>query len=346
MLENDKEFMRYVSRVDTLLYNAGLTYEQAIKYFNGNQSDQWCERIYNQDAEYKYITPSTTISDAGLEVNTLFMMQGSRKAHRTWWLAKRFKLMDGKFNNSNYVNQNIMIKLNGSPGMQIDIVAGEYMYYGCESNQVEIQMGIELEKGESYSFYKASATEPNGKDFAVGDPIYIYAPYAIEELDLSHVAKYLEEITLTVKDSILGTRLKKLIMCSLDEKSQKVNFVAGLSNATNLEYLDVRGLQIGSLDLSKLTLLKTLLAKDSAITSFEFADGCVIERLQLSSATESVTFNNLPNLRLDAIEGFETNRISKINISNCSNLTDDFGYYYRWLKNCKKGDELNLSGIL
>lgn len=346
MLEADEEFMRYVSRVDTLLYNAGLTYDQAIKYFNTNQSDQWCERIYNQDAEYKYIKPSTTISDTGLEVNTLFMMQGSRKAHRTWWLAKRFKLMDGKFNNSNYVNQNIMIKLNGSPGMQIDIVAGEYMYYGCESNQVEIQMGVELEKGQSYSFYKPSAAEPNGKDFAVGDPIYVYAPYAIEELDLSHVAKYLDEITLTVKDSILGTRLKKLIMCSLDEKSQKVNFIAGMSNATNLEYLDVRGLQVGSLDLSNLTLLKTLLAKDSAITNFELANGCVIETLQLPDVTESVTFNNLPNLKLENIEGFDTHHIAKINISNCSSLTDDFGYYYRWAKNAVKDDELNLTGIL
>lgn len=237
--------------------------------------------------------------------------------------------MDGKFNNSNYVNQNIMIKLNGSPGMQIDIVAGEYMYYGCESNQVEIQMGVELEKGQSYSFYKPSAAEPNGKDFAVGDPIYVYAPYAIEELDLSHVAKYLDEITLTVKDSILGTRLKKLIMCSLDEKSQKVNFVAGMSNATNLEYLDVRGLQVGSLDLSNLTLLKTLLAKDSAITNFELANGCVIETLQLPDVTESITFNNLPNLKLENIEGFDTHHIAKINISNCSSLTDDFGYYYR-----------------
>lgn len=345
MLENDDEFMRYVSRVDTLLYNAGLTYDQAIKYFNGNQSDKWCERIYNKDAEYKYITPSTTISDSGLEVNTLFMMQGSRKAHRTWWLAKRFKLMDGKFNNSNYVNQNIMIKLNGSPGLNIDIVAGEYMYYGCESNSVAIQMGVELNKGERYTFYKAPATEPNGKDFAVGDPIYIYAPYAIEELDLSKVAQYLEEITLTVKDPILGTRLKKLTMSSLENQSQNVNFVAGLSNATNLEYLDVRGLQIGSLDLSSLTLLKTLLTSNSGLVTLELPDGCAIEHLQLGDKLEEIKLTNLSNLTFDNIEGLDNHHISRINIRNTPALTDKFSFYYEWANEAKKDDELTLTGL-
>lgn len=344
-LEGNAEFMRYVSRVDTLLYTAGLTYENVIKMFNEEQAGAWCQRIYNKDAEYKYINPSTTITDAGLEVNTLFMMQGDRTAHRTWWLAKRFKLMDGKFNNSNYVNQNIMIKLNGSPGLSIDIVAGEYMYYGCESNQVEIQMGVELDKGDRYTFYKPSAVEPSGKDFAVGDPIYIYAPYAIEELDLSKVAKYLEEITLTVRDAVLGTRLKRLIISSLDGPSQKVNFIAGMSNAVNLEYLDIRGLQIGSLDLTSQILLRTLLLSGSGLNNVVLADGCVIERLQLSEHTESVKFSNLPNLTLTNIEGFNTQHISRINISGCPELTNNYAYYYKWVNEVQYGDELILSGV-
>ena len=70
--------------------------------------------------------------------------------------------MDGKFNNSNYTNQHITIKLNGCPGLNIGILAGEYMYYGCKSNDVEIQMGVELDSGESYVFHKDPATDENG----------------------------------------------------------------------------------------------------------------------------------------------------------------------------------------
>lgn len=253
--------------------------------------------------------------------------------------------MDGKFNNSNYVNQNIMIKLNGSPGLNIGITAGEYMYYGCESNSVAIQMGVELNAGESYNFYKAPATEPNGKDFAVGDPIYIYAPYAIEVLDLSKVSQYLEEITLTVKDPILGTRLKKLIMSSLENPSQNVNFVAGLSNAINLEYLDVRGLQIGSLDFSELRLLRTLLTKGSGLTSIKLPDGCAIETLQIGNRVTELVLSNLSNLTMDNIEGFTTHHVNTISITGCPNLTNDFSVYHKWVQNVQSEDSLTLVGI-
>ena len=79
MLEGDTEFMTYyVPEVDNALFSGGLKYDNVLKYFNVNQSDKWCERIYNEDAEYKYVTPYVN----GI-VNTLFMMHGSRKAHRT-----------------------------------------------------------------------------------------------------------------------------------------------------------------------------------------------------------------------------------------------------------------------
>lgn len=337
-LENDTEFMQYVSKVDSLLYDAGLTYEEAIKYFNINQSNKWCERIYNQDADYKYISLATTSETS--EVDTLFMMQGSREAHRTWWLAKRFKLMDGKFGNDVYNNQFVEAKLNGSPGLQIGITAGEYMYYGCGSNEVTIQKGVELNQGDTHLF-----EYPADKVFAVGDPIKIFAPYAIEELDLSGISKYLESLILSVKDPILGTRLKKLILAPKEGTSQQVQSITGLPNATSLEYLDIQGLQIGTLNFSNLKLLKTLLLKNSGLVELELPNGCSIETLQLGESLKKITFNNLPNLTLENIEGYDTIRIPNINIHNCSKLTDNFNYYYQWIQGAQQEDNLNLSGI-
>lgn len=377
-LEQTEEFMSYVTQVDTKLYDAGLTYENAIKYFNTNQSDKWCQRIYNKDAEYKYLSVS---SEEGSDDNTLFMLQGSRKAHRTWWLSKRFKLMDGKFSNSNYVNTYVMIKLAGSPGMSATITAGDYMYYGCQSNQVDIQMGVELNYGESYEFKKAPASEPGGKDFAVGDPIYIYAPYAIESLDISKITPYLEEITFKgVKDPVLGTRLRTLIMSSNKTSDQSVKKIAGLEQAENLETLDIRGLRIGtdtgSIDLTKFTLLKNLYMKGSTQNSLVFADGCGIKNLELTDNLETIIFNNLPDLKMDYVtsdlsssttSGF--NRyIPHIEINNCPGLVNFFQsditidkdpenpksyagpdnsptYFRNWALNAKKDYSLKLSGI-
>lgn len=342
-LEACDEFMRYVSRVDSILYAAGLTYEQVLKIFNTEQSDQWCQRVYNKDAEYKYISPYINNG-----TDNLFMLQGSRKTHRTWWLSKRFKLMDGKFNNSNYVNQYIQIKINqlglSASGMQIDITAGDYMYYGCQSNSIDVAMGVELNAGDKYSF-------KDPKQYNEGDVIYLFAPYALEELDLSHISAYLLYFDMSrLDDRVLGNRLKRLIISNIDENgyiipTRKVGSFFGLDKATNLEYLDLRGLQVGTLDFSNLYLLDTLLLEGSAVNSVKLADGCAISNLQLSRTTEELSLHNLSNLSIESIENFEVQHISTLDIQNCPLISSDSRYFFKWSANAVEGDELTLTGI-
>lgn len=343
LLEADTEFMTYyVPETDNALFSGDLRYDTVLKYFNTNQSDKWCERIYNEDAEYKYVTPYVNGT-----VNTLFMMHGSRKAHRMWWLAKRFQLMDAKFNNNNYKGKFIHLKLDGSPGAEFKIKASDYMYFGAEYNKNPLAMGIELNKGDEYTFYKPSAAEDpvNGKDFAVGDPIYIYSPLYIEELDLSKVSKYIYVLEFgKVVDEVVGNNLKKLIIGG--EKSAKpLNTLSGLTALTNLEYLDLTGLDVAEISISTLVLLKTLILTNSSVNSLILPDGCVIEELYLNDKMQTLEFNNLPNLRIDNIIGFTTHHISNIKISNCTQITNSFSVFYNWVLNAKSGDSLVLNGI-
>ena len=344
MLEDDVEFMTYyVPEVDNALFSGGLKYENVLKYFNTNQSDKWCERVYNEDAQYKYVTPYVNGT-----VNTLFMMHGSRKAHRTWWLSKRFQLMDAKFNNDNYRGKFIHLKLDGSPGVDIKMKSGDYMYFGAEYNKNPLAMGIELNKGDEYTFYKPSAEEDpvNGKDFAVGDPIYIYSPLYIEELDLSKVSKYIYVLEFgKLVDDVLAPQMKKLIIGG--EKSAKpLNTLSGLTTMTNLEYLDLTGVDYANVDISTLLLLKTLILTDSTINTLTIPEGCMIEDLYLNKSLKSIELNGVQNLSLENIHGFDSHHVNKITINNSPTLTNDFGFYYRWIQDSKRGDELNLSGIL
>jgi hypothetical protein len=68
-LEADTEFMDIVSVVDNALFSAGLRYENIISMFNDEQASKWVERVYNQDAEYKYILPYVNSA-----TNNLFML--------------------------------------------------------------------------------------------------------------------------------------------------------------------------------------------------------------------------------------------------------------------------------
>lgn len=344
MLEGDTEFMTYyVPEVDNALFSGGLKYDNVLKYFNVNQSDKWCERVYNEDAEYKYVTPYVNGT-----VNTLFMMHGSRKAHRTWWLSKRFQLMDAKFNNDNYRGKFIHLKLDGAPGVSIKMKSSDYMYFGAEYNKNPLAMGIELNKGDEYTFYKPSAAEDpvNGKDFAVGDPIYIYSPLYIEELDLSSVSKYIYVLEFgKLVDDVLAPQMKKLIIGG--EKSAKsLNTLSGLTTMTNLEYLDLTGIDYANIDISTLLMLKTLILTDSTINTLTIPEGCMIEDLYLNKSLKNIELNGLQNLLLENIHGFDSYHVNKITINNSPALTNDFGFYYRWIKDSVYGDELNLSGIL
>ena len=342
MLEADTEFMTYyVPEVDNALFGGGLTYANTLKYFNENQSDKWCERIYNSDAEYKYIKPY-----AAGTVNTLFMMHGSRKAHRTWWLAKRFQLMDAKFSNDNYEEKYVRLLLDGSPGAKFTIKASDYMYFGCKYNKNPLAMGVELNKGDYYTFNKPSTDEDpvNGKDFAMGDPLYIYSPLYIEELDLSPVSKYIYALEFgRLVDDVIGAKMKKLIIGG-EKTAKTITTLAGIEVLTNLEYLDLTGVNYPTVDFSTLTLLKTLLAGNSTITQFKLADGCVIDTLVLPESANLISFNNLPNLTWNGITGFE-NHIASVSISGTPALSNNFTQFYNWALKSKKDDVLNLSGF-
>jgi hypothetical protein len=106
--EADSECMALARQIDDLLFKAGLTYENVCQMFDDNQSGQWCERIYNENGRYKYI------SQALQGQNVLHMLQGSRKSHRHWWLQHRFEKYDNVFGNGTYSIRSIQARATGT----------------------------------------------------------------------------------------------------------------------------------------------------------------------------------------------------------------------------------------
>ena len=190
MLEADAEFMEIVEQVDNALYSSGISYINTIRIFDNEQADKWVEKIYNQDARYKYVGPYI---DKG--VNNLFMLQGKRDLHRRWWLANRFAIYDAKYVSGTYKSQAVELKcINGTPeGQKFTIKAGYPLDYGYGINNVPRSKGISLEVGESHTFSTSEVVN-------LGDPIRIYGAPNIAEINLSEMASRLLR-----KESGLGT---------------------------------------------------------------------------------------------------------------------------------------------
>ena len=172
--------MRIVSEVDNALYIAGLSYEKTIDMFDNQQSGKWCERVYNQDAQYKYIEPYT---DSG--INNLYMLQGARSAHRRWWLSHRFDLLDSKFVSGAYKAKSIEFKAANAPaGLEFSIMSGNDIFYGYGLNNEVIESGVRLDVGQSHTFTSKQVIN-------VGDPVRIYSAVNVQELDIHNFIEYL-----------------------------------------------------------------------------------------------------------------------------------------------------------
>ena len=90
-----------------LRQSGALEYGKALSYLNTEQSDKWCEVVYNLDGRYKYIQP---LIESGIGTY-LYAAQWSRVEHRKFWLSNRFKYMDSNYNAADFLNDFVVMRL-------------------------------------------------------------------------------------------------------------------------------------------------------------------------------------------------------------------------------------------
>lgn len=311
LLEADSDFMNIVSTVDNALYQAGLRYDNVIDMFDNKQSKKWCERIYNQDAQYKYIGPY--VNDG---VNNLFMLQGSRESHRKWWVSRRFNLVDSWFVSGAYKSNVLECKMASAPiGIQFSITAGFDMNYGYGVNNVPVSTGIALKVGESTTFTTKQVLN-------LGDPMRIYSANNLQGVDLSGFISYLSTVNVApVYDSILGTQLKTIILGDGVSTNTSLSEIQGITSAKRLEKLDIQGYKaMSSLDLSQANMLKELNANNSGLKSVTFADGNpLLTTIKLPNTMQSLVLKDLPNITTFSIQ--DNSELLSIDITGCPTLS-------------------------
>lgn len=314
MLEADSEFMEIVSVVDNALYQAGLKYSNVIDMFNIKQSSKWCEKIYNQDAQYKYIGPY--VNDG---IDNLYMLQGARTSHRQWWLSRRFNLVDSWYVSGAYKSNVLECKMASAPiGIQFSIKAGYDMNYGYGVNNIVVEKGIELKQGESHTFTTKQVLN-------IGDPMRIYTANNLEEVDLSGFISYLSTVNVSsVNDDVLGTKLKVLTLGDGSSVNTSLSEIQGLSAAKKLEVLNIYGYQaISSLDLSWANYLTDLEAQASGLKSVALPeDNQYLKYLALPDSITSLELNGLKSLKASGLIIPSYKNLLNVSILNTPSCSD------------------------
>ena len=75
-----------------------LTYDNVIKYFITDQSDKWSISIYNEDAEYKYISMYRNVgADGKRNPDNLYQVKGTGEEHLKYFIKNRLMYCDSKW---------------------------------------------------------------------------------------------------------------------------------------------------------------------------------------------------------------------------------------------------------
>lgn len=327
LCEADPEFMRIVREIDQELYSAGLSYANVIKKLDSEQAGAWCERVFNQDAQYKYIGPYTARG-----VNNLFMLQGARSTHRRWWLSRRFDLIDAKHVCGAYKDNVVEMKFAGlPPGGQIGITPGADTYYGFGVNNVPIESGVRLSRyaGIDDDFlYNGNYWFRTLSELNIGDPLRVYAAPYIRALSVSGTAGCcLTQLSLDgAASERTGTRLEKLVLfggSSYDEGSGKylsdntaLRSISGIQRLSSLRIINVEKFRnLDSLDLSANKRLEWVAVEYCG--SVVLPDGAPITDLTLYYVN-SIVMRNLSVLeRIYLI----TDHLNSIEVYDCPAFT-------------------------
>ena len=303
------------SKYQSLRTNGLITPANILAAFNTEQSDKWCEAVYNEDGYYKYISPMVNgywDSEKEEISHKPFMqnLQGSRESHRTWWLSNRINYMDSKYQAHGYLTDYATMRLYTPteytgvlPNASFSITPYSDMY-------VAVKFGSYVRSARGTHNEVTTITAPNivfndtetivygaGGIASLGDLSDKY----IGSLDISS-AKRLSEIR--VGSSVRGyqnTNFNELKVGN-NPLLRKIDIqnCPNLKSALTLYEKDNRGNVVVSCEN-----ISEIYAKGSGITSVVLPDSGYLTVMQLPETITNLTVKNqsyLTNFSIDGVD--------------------------------------------
>lgn len=286
---------------------ANMSTEYVLDVFNNQFMGEWCERIYNKDGEYKYITP---LLEQGRDY--LYALQGSRYAHRTYTIVNRFNLLDSEYCAGTYRDDAFTVYFSynfAADPRSLKITAAERFCFAYGYTN-----GEPTESGPDYraEYPGDEITLKFYQNLIINDPQNVYGASRIQGLDLT-----------SVSHAIVGTlnlnkclRLRNLDVSCSTGQTQLTALI--LDGCRNLRALDVNGLKgLTTLDLSQNKKLETLDASTTQLTNIIFAQGGTISEAKLPATVQTLELRYLQNLAPSALTFSGTPAVTRLVVDNC-----------------------------
>jgi len=276
-----------------------LSYATLHKTHIEDNADLVCPSVINRDMEYKYEDPITKgYIDYSDEKKPYvytskykYLQRGSRTEQKESFMYKRSHLLYSKYLCDQFLNSYIFFR----PGKDISM----------KNTAIELRpvqkMRMSVSYGDSKVTVSSDILDANekttiryNKGLGTSDTVSIHGASDIVELgDISKFYPWNLDIS-------AATRLKTITIGSSEEGYMNESLEAvNVTNNILLEKINISGcvnLQ-GVIDFTKNPYLKEVYASNTPkISGFNFADGCILETLDITSPS-SIVFKNMTKLK-------------------------------------------------
>lgn len=293
---------------------AKITDEYILSILDDEQSNKFCERIYNLDMVLKYINPKTkgvSVINGGSVTNQKYsyleMLQGSRKAHRHWWLTNRTSLFDARYNTGKYSLTDLTFKGNSAAGATIKATPARDFYFAF----VREAAVLDHQKVTSNTVWSYTYNQMAN----IGTIFHFYGGEVLKNLDLSSWGGF------TDLNLPRMSRLETLVLGKEGSTYTLTELVIG-NKLPMLKHLDIRNYtMLPSVDLSGCEQIEDINATGcTSLSTMNLANGAQVTSLHLPVNYKTLVLRNLPNLKRSGIVFDNISSIMSIWVENCKGI--------------------------
>lgn len=297
-------FADQIKSIYNTMRNSGVSYATVESRFEEHQS-KWCEAIFNEDAQYKYIDPLTN-PESGHEPTSEYlpMLLGSKEQQRKWWLYNRFLYMDNRYETDSIslISNRIYFRANAVANLTLTPAHDTYLVVKYGSAQVQEKAAKDVPTTMVCPLSNMNDTE-----------CYVYGCENVKDLG-DMVALNVSNITLSQASNLQYLKLGDEVtentkLASLDLSSCKKLKVVDLRNCVNLT---------GVIDVSNCNSLEELYLTGTQVTAVNLPRGGILKKLYVPAVT-SLTVINQPSITDFFYDG-EYSNINTLHVINSNGI--------------------------
>ena len=287
---------------------ANMSTEYVLQVVNDQFMNEWSERVYNKDGEYKYILP---LIEQGR--NYLYALQGSRFAHRSYIITNRFALLDSLYCAGTYRADAFSIYLAyqfASDPRTLQLTASERFCfgYGMTNGDPTVSGLIAENAGDEIVMTFR-------QNLIVNDPQNIYGASRIQTMNLTDISHAIVG-NLNLNNCI---RLQELDASCANGQ----NMLTGLmvNGCRNLRKLNVNGLRgLSALDLLSNKQLDTFKGQDTELANVAFAPGGKLAEAELPASLQTLELRYLAALTDKGLKLASADNITRLVVDSCPGI--------------------------